>query len=704
MLDWLLELSGCKANRIITELHVMVDKNILASLQPGIYFFKDKACQVELRNSLQSEEKETFHQRIADILIRELPENDDKLKAISQHLLQIKNDLAYCRVLSKAGDAFRHSFQNEQALQCYSKVIKDLENSQDPESDRLFSETAIQYSKISAGQHETAKVLDILSEALMRAKRQGNLPDQSLVEMHIAKNEWVRAHYDQAIVHFERGWAIAEGLEDQQFRRSIDPFSTFFFYWQGKFREAILNHEKTTPYISDYPEFRFHLVALNMVGYCYVQIGQITQGLGIIDFIRDYCLKKGDLELASNALGNLGEIMLTLRRIDDAQIYIREAMKMAKDANRWVWIGLQLPMAFAHLCKGEHQQALSCIDKFLKNSRGVEAVAPYPYLLDLLRAMELGELPKVDGLSMDQEVDKSIQSQNIYLKGMGYRHHAFLLHRRGAPREQVMASFRESIRWLSMASHKIESARSRVEFARYLISQGDEAKAKVLTHRAHKELALLNTDLNLDLIPHDLQGLSPPFANKKEGLLKKMLKLSRDIMHIRDNRDLMQHMISVINQLTGAERGAIFLLEKNGSNGTEVSLRASKNLTADEVEHTDFSSSLELIKETIKSRQGSIHIAQSSKTEPGVPSQRIRSMICVPMIFHDKIIGVLYHDNRLLSSAFKEEDLEILSYFVALAAIALSNANAYEGINALNQKLQEREKILRRGALDLSPF
>ena len=693
MLDWLLELSGFKANRIITELHAMVDKDVLASPQPGIYFFKDKTCQVELRNSLPPEQRAAVHHKIADILVRESSENDEKLKAISQHLLQINNDLPFCRVLSKAGDAFRHSFQNLQALQCYTKVFEDLKNSQDPESDRLFSETAIRYSRISAALHKTAKVLDTLDEALMRAKRHGNLPAQALIEMHIAKNEWVRAHYDQAVVHFERGWAIAEGLEDQQFHRSIDPFSTFFFYLQGRFREAVLNHEKTTPYISDYPEFRFSLGSLNIVGYCYVQIGQITQGLGIIDFIRDYCLKKGDLDLASNAIGTLGEIMLTLRRIDEAQTYLQEAIKMAEEANNpWVWIALLLPMAFAHLCKGEQQQALSCIDRYLKNSRGVDAIAPYPYLLDLLHAMELGELPQVDGLSMDQEVDKSIQSQNIYLKGMAYRHHAFLLHRKGAPREQVMASFRESIRWLTMSGHKIESARSRVEFARYLISQGEEAKAEVLTHRAYKELSLLNTELNLDLIPHDLQELAPPSANKKEGLLKKMLELSRDIIHIRDNRDLMQHIISVINQLTGAERGAIFLLENDESNGRGISLRASKNLTAAEVEHPDFNSSLELIKETIKSRQGSIHTAKSIKTKPGTPSQRIRSMICVPMIFHDKIIGVLYHDNRLLSSAFKEEDLEILSYFVALAAIALDNANAYEGINALNQKLQEEKK------------
>ena len=54
--------------------------------------------------------------------------------------------------------------------------------------------------------------------------------------------------------------------------------------------------------------------------------------------------------------------------------------------------------------------------------------------------------------------------------------------------------------------------------------------------------------------------------------------------------------------------------------------------------------------------------------------------------------GILYHDNRLLGSAFKESDLNLLAYFAALAAIALDNISSYEEIQAENQKLaQEKE-------------
>jgi transcriptional regulator with GAF, ATPase, and Fis domain len=61
------------------------------------------------------------------------------------------------------------------------------------------------------------------------------------------------------------------------------------------------------------------------------------------------------------------------------------------------------------------------------------------------------------------------------------------------------------------------------------------------------------------------------------------------------------------------------------------------------------------------------------------------------MILRDKVVGVLYHDNRLLSSAFRESDLELLAYFAALAAFAMDNARAYEEIQRLNQKLEEEK-------------
>jgi transcriptional regulator with GAF, ATPase, and Fis domain len=107
------------------------------------------------------------------------------------------------------------------------------------------------------------------------------------------------------------------------------------------------------------------------------------------------------------------------------------------------------------------------------------------------------------------------------------------------------------------------------------------------------------------------------------------------------------------------------------------------------VVHRSFASSLKIIEEVARAGKGRILTDGTPREGSGPESDVIRSRICVPMILRDKTVGVLYHDNRLLSSAFRESDLDLLSYFAALAAFALDNARAYEEIQRLNRKLSE---------------
>ena len=74
------------------------------------------------------------------------------------------------------------------------------------------------------------------------------------------------------------------------------------------------------------------------------------------------------------------------------------------------------------------------------------------------------------------------------------------------------------------------------------------------------------------------------------------------------------------------------------------------------------------------------------------------------MKIRDEVVGVLYHDNHLIGSNFREEDLEILEYFSALAAIAMDNAEAYEKIQHLNQKLAEEKQYYQEQHLECVHF
>jgi signal transduction histidine kinase len=68
-----------------------------------------------------------------------------------------------------------------------------------------------------------------------------------------------------------------------------------------------------------------------------------------------------------------------------------------------------------------------------------------------------------------------------------------------------------------------------------------------------------------------------------------------------------------------------------------------------------------------------------------------RNLICVPMISHDRLVGVIEVLNKRVPASFSEEDTELLSSFAAQAAIAIENARLF---TMTDQALAERVQQL----------
>jgi len=687
-IDWLVELTGYKASYVLASLEKEVHQKRLIRRDHGIYAFQDDEIFRKLRNDIPFENKRELHNKIANFLLRDLPANDKKDCVVSRHLLHIDNDEEGCHCLIKAGDINLNNYQTEQAFQCYFKALQDLSTLSGENVDWLFSETAIKYSKVSTARQDTAQVIETLQDAKSRSKKRGHKHFQSLLEMHIAKNEWLRSRYSLALNHFDKGWAMAKKLENPSLMRSATVFSTFFLYWQGRFKEAVQSYESSVPDVEKHPEHRFPLLGAITVGYCYAQIGQVTQGLGMLDAIRANCLEKGDLYLASQTAGNIGGIMLDIRRVDDAIPYLELSFKEAVEShNGWVRMSLHLMLSFAFYLKGSKKLCIKHLRDFLEQSRQVKTtVYLYSYLMALSWAMKQKKLPQVEDLYIEKEVHRAIRSKNLFIKGIGYRFQALLQQQEQMPESKVIYSLNKSLKYLSEAGHQIALFRSRLELARVYVGMDEIEKARKLIKKASGEL----TSFNEDMIPDDLRFLieAPPV---NEYLLKEILKLGQEVVTIQNNKDLVRHIITTVNRLTGAERGAIFLFDED-EDPPKMRLRASKNLTSDQINHPNFAFSLRIIEEVAHSGKGCIRGIDPDDESIFFSNEVIRSLICVPMILRDEIVGVLYHDNRLLSSAFKESDLELLYYFAALAAVALDNSRAYKEISRLNKKLSQEKQ------------
>ncbi len=668
-IDWVQELTKKKASQILLTFEKAIALGYLQREGIGLYVFPDTKTLRMFQMNLRAEEKVLYHQLIAEMLIRELPDSSSKAAVIAPYLLNKINDINEYKWLIKAANYYRTGYRIEKALKCYVKILDDLSGICGEDADRIFCDAAIEYGKLNTARHDVKKVLSILDDAMFRAKNLNDLKYQAMIDMNISKNRWLQSHYKNALNHFENACAVAEELDDEKTIRSISNFKTFLLYWQGLFKDAVHDYEQSLSDVEKFPLGRFPLLAAMTIGTCYGQVGQITQGIGMIDSIRRQCVEKGDIGLAAHSSICIGAIMLDIGHIDDALQHLVPAVKEARKIQpEWTAIQGELMLAFAFYRKGENDRCLRHIRQFCKLSRQVDvSVRPWPYLMELCWAAEEGLLPALPDISIRKEIEDMVNTENVFLKGVAYRFKALLAKKEGASTDAIIATIEQSIKFLEISGHAIELAKSLVELSRAYLKKGNQSQAL----KSAESISRILSSLNESLIPDDIKPIIKT-STVHDGQLKKLASIIKDLSSMSTAKEAIQHIISSANRITGAERGGLFLCNPT-SESRLFTLRASKNLTNQQINLPEFAASLRLMEEVAACGEGKLQDLRIGETLENPDGTPILSAACVPIIVKNNIMGVLYHDNRLLSNAFSISQLDRLSTLASYAALFLNN-------------------------------
>lgn len=81
--------------------------------------------------------------------------------------------------------------------------------------------------------------------------------------------------------------------------------------------------------------------------------------------------------------------------------------------------------------------------------------------------------------------------------------------------------------------------------------------------------------------------------------------------------------------------------------------------------------------------------------EAYVETNKVKSVLCLPVIRQTRLIGVLYMENNAVAAAFTEERVEILQLLSSQAAISFENAFLYKNISEAESALRDSEKKYR---------
>jgi sigma-B regulation protein RsbU (phosphoserine phosphatase) len=181
-----------------------------------------------------------------------------------------------------------------------------------------------------------------------------------------------------------------------------------------------------------------------------------------------------------------------------------------------------------------------------------------------------------------------------------------------------------------------------------------------------------------------------------------LMEVSQVINSSLEMNALLQLVMDIIIRLTGAERGFLMLLNEQGV----PEIRIARNWGKESLEQNETTVSKSLVGKVLETGEpiltDNATVDDRFGQQNSVIMHNLRSIVCVPLKLREKIIGVMYADNRFQAGIFTQSHVRTLSTFANQAAIAIENAQLFESLKKL-AKIEQEMEIARRIQVDFLP-
>ena len=185
-----------------------------------------------------------------------------------------------------------------------------------------------------------------------------------------------------------------------------------------------------------------------------------------------------------------------------------------------------------------------------------------------------------------------------------------------------------------------------------------------------------------------------------------IIKISNLLSSEREYEKLVKKMMKIVMENTGAQKG--FFLVRGGD---KLFVKAEANISNEDCIVMD-DMGLDAFENYIsKSIVNYVFRTEESvvindgindnffPNDPYIKEFRPKSILCIPVLTQNKLGGILYFENNLITGTFTKDRIEILQIVASQTAISLENINLYKN---LEDKVKERTELLneRTGELE----
>lgn len=197
----------------------------------------------------------------------------------------------------------------------------------------------------------------------------------------------------------------------------------------------------------------------------------------------------------------------------------------------------------------------------------------------------------------------------------------------------------------------------------------------------------LRTEDALYLRPEQVLARLP--ANDRIALdLNALLKISTKLNCISDLLKLQTELLALIVEVIPAERAAVLLVDETDDSFQSIHAR-SKAKGEDNSIRVSQTIINQVLRECVALLSNDLFETEGLRDKPSLVEARVCSVLCVPLVFLGKPLGVIYLDTTDSNARFEENDLQLLTAIAAIVAAPLENARRIRRLENENQRLQE---------------
>ncbi len=220
---------------------------------------------------------------------------------------------------------------------------------------------------------------------------------------------------------------------------------------------------------------------------------------------------------------------------------------------------------------------------------------------------------------------------------------------------------------------------------RLIFASGDPAEAISSAKESYRELMSAYQPMKKEMTGKD----------KAIKEMETLVDVGQVVNSELDMDKLLNLIMDTVIKVVEAERG--FLMLKDSETG-ELVFKVARGMDEELKDKSLFTISSGITGRVVREGKPVLTTdAQSDErfsAQASVMDNKLRSVMCVPLKAKEDVIGTVFVDNRMLSGAFTDKTVKLLSSFACQAGIAIENARLYENVADETKKRASLQRYL----------